>query len=191
MDKVRETALATYQKVVSGHETTDSVGVGSALWFLCKMMVDSKPNEEDESPPKISHIAPEQLLMIEQILRTLYKMEGVETTHRVMERLWRPNQKKKGKKKKKKKLSAAEKRKLKAEKARKKMMAKMQKKKGKFAEQNSENIKKDEMQEQMEEKEQKEAHGVGVKYQCIVCRSRERQDEMAMMAFGTKCGIVV
>ncbi len=39
-------------------------------------------------------------------------------------------------------------------------------------------------------KQQLEAFRIGIKYQCIVCRSRDKQDSISMMAFATKCCII-
>merc|ERR1712173_294755 len=33
------------------HDDGDGKGIGSAVWFLCKLLVDSKPNEDTDAPP--------------------------------------------------------------------------------------------------------------------------------------------
>ncbi|ETO24539.1 hypothetical protein RFI_12620, partial [Reticulomyxa filosa] len=54
-----------------------------------------------------------------------------------------------------------------------------------FEDKNKSIIKEDAMREEIEEKELLESSGVGLRYQCVVCRSREKEDEMGLVAFIT------
>merc|ERR1712173_443023 len=51
-DEIRDAAVAKFKEVVSAHDDGDGKGIGSAVWFLCKLLVDSKPNEDTDAPPK-------------------------------------------------------------------------------------------------------------------------------------------
>eukprot|EP01083_Nonionella_stella_P213393 769717_1 len=119
-DEYHAKAVQQYDEMMRA----DGAGVGSSLWLLCKMIVDSRL-----APPKVTHIDASQLLVIEQILIKLHAM-NIDALHSVMTPLWSPPSNDDTtlpkKKKKKKKLSAAEKRKRKAARAREKAMKKMQ-----------------------------------------------------------------
>merc|ERR1712130_697849 len=119
-DEYHKKALEIYNKVIVSNQDDKAKqdGVGSSLWFLCKMLIDSKPKDEDseeekEKLPKITHIGQSQQLLIEKILSTLYSM-NIEALQNVITPLWSPpttngDDKKKNKKKtKKKKLTAEE-----------------------------------------------------------------------------------
>merc|ERR1712129_136262 len=58
---------------------TNEIGIGSSLWILCKILIDSRPKDEDseieqDKIPKLTHISPSQLLLIERILKELHAL---------------------------------------------------------------------------------------------------------------------
>merc|ERR1712099_13196 len=63
-------AKEKYEKIMTTHQ--NDKGIGSVLWLLCKLLIDSTPKDEEsdnekDKIAKITHIGKSQLLLIERI----------------------------------------------------------------------------------------------------------------------------
>ncbi|ETO18397.1 hypothetical protein RFI_18868, partial [Reticulomyxa filosa] len=173
--------------------------VGTVVWYLCQILlrlpsasknaVDTKEEdekkEESASPKDLDSRSSETDIIIRTILSRCYDLDIPHLTESITQ-YWTPPQllRKQDEIKRKTETEMNEK-KQRAERAKVKAIKKIKQQKRLFEQRNSNAIIDDVEREEREQKDLLSSCGVGADYSCIICRLKENQHQMALIAFAT------
>ena len=176
-DQYAELSKLKYESILNKNQAGTNV-----ISYLCLLICDKN----------VTDIKKDSVLLIKKILITLFEA-NINEINEIILKLWDPtpylsknNTPNKANKLDKKYL----KRKKRAEKARKKAMNKMNKMKSQFMNKNENVLKKNRQKQIQEEQDELEGNGIGVSFECVVCRSRHNQHEMSLIGFARVSSIL-
>ncbi|ETO10932.1 hypothetical protein RFI_26445, partial [Reticulomyxa filosa] len=166
-------------------------GVGTVLWYLCQLLLrlsstlatTDEKEEEKERQNDLTPINTETKVVIETILSKCYDL-NIPFLNETMTRYWVPPQLLKRQEEVERETKET-KRKQKAAKAKAKALKNIKKQKKLFEERNRKVLIEDIGQEEKEQQDLLSSCGVGAEYPCIICRLKQNQNQMALIAFAT------